>query len=228
MHKNKLFLLLALAGLILLSGTGLMVQAASRSPTDDYAHIRTLVPPNGTRVFCEGKVTVVSAASQGQQKNDLSVTCDAVQLRLTFARSLVAMPEEGYAAYASLISPRSTLNYSQWIYAEPSQAAAAKARWRTYFQAEGKGAFDVTEQPGTLNLTGKDEFGLPWWGRIAQKGSRLVVTQVSALPQMSSAPPSPPEMGEWIRNLEPDNEVETRAFFEAVFQSIEGRFLAVP
>jgi hypothetical protein len=184
------------------------------------------VPPNEISAQCAGTLQR-SEAQLGQQAN-WSVTCDAAKLRLTFISSLVGQPRTGYAAHANLVSPRRTFEYSEWIYDQPALITAVMEQWSNYLQADHKGSTNVTRQTNALDASGRGEFGMPWWGRVAQKGNRLVVIKVSALPSVTNPPSSASEMEQWLKNLKPEDASAAHAFFQKAAQDIERKFLSTP
>jgi len=224
MRNLKFFIVFVVLALMSLLGARQAAQAASDSTTPYYTSIEGLMPQGSITMQCEGEVREIQNTITGLEKTTQSVACDGVHLRLTFTPSLVGHPSKGYAAYAELVSPRGALSYSLWTYADPSQATVAGQQWRTNFRALAQGNYDVTEQSDTFVMKGKDELGLPWWGRVAQNGNRLVVIKVSALPRVSSPPASAADMEQWITNLKPENEATTQTFFEETSRSIEDKF----
>ncbi len=224
MHNLKFFIGFAVLALMSLLGATQAARADSGSTTPHYASIEDLMPQGSIAMQCEGEVREIQNTITGLEKTTRSVTCDDVHLHLTFSTSLVGYPSKGYAAYVDLVSPRGALSYSLWTYADPSQATVAGQQWRANFRALARGDYEVTDQSDTFVMKGKDEFGLPWWGRVVQQGNRLVVIEVDAFPAVSNPPTSSADMERWLGNLKPENEVATQVFFEATSRAIESKF----
>jgi hypothetical protein len=150
-------------------------------------------------------------------------------MRTVFAPSLVGQPTWGYSASAELASPRRGFSYSLWVYGDPAEAAQAGARWQGHFRGLAREEIAVSEEGAAFTVQGEDEAGLPLWGRVVQKGSRLLVIRVRAMP----LPLTPKDAEQWkaqgltplSAQLEPEDGEATEAFFERVIPAIEERFL---
>ena len=199
-------------------------QAVSDPHKMPYLGLAELVPQDKVRERCEGEIRII----QEYGKTIYAVTCDDAQIRVSYTSSLVGDPHAGYAAYADVLSPHVTIWYSMWLYDNPAQVAMAKLHWENLVRYYlDPASYHVIPEPDGFVATAKEkEFGLPYWKRVIQKGNRLAVIEVEAMPapltleDIKQFPGKKP--GDLT--LQPEGEAAAKALFEKASRVIGERF----
>ena len=115
------------------------------------------------------------------------VNCNKAKTTLTYPESLVGTPTEGYAGFAILRHPRVSVHYSLWAYATPKDASAALTRWSKSWrdgtaQSPEVSYYQVLNSTDSIELTIRDNWGLPEWKRAILKGNKVLTVDIYALP----------------------------------------------
>jgi hypothetical protein len=211
--------ILAIVAMSLILSTYISGQAVSDPLEMPYVGLAELVPPDKVRERCEGEIRII----QEYGKTIYAVTCDDAQIRMSYTSSLVGDPHAGYAAYADVLSPPVTIWYSMWLYDNPAQAAMAKLRWENLvrYYLDPASYHVIPESDGFVATAKEKEFGLPYWKRVTQKGNRLAVIEVEAMP----APLTFEDIKQFPgKKLQPEDEAAAKALFEKASRVIEKRF----
>lgn len=225
MKRFRLFAtILAVMAVSLILSAYVGVQAVPDPPETPYVGLAELVSPARVREQCEGEIQFI----QEYGRTICAVTCNDAKMRMTYTPSLVGDPHAGYAAYADALSPHVTIWYSMWIYDSPAQAAMAKLRWENLVRYYlDPASYHVIPEPDGFVATAKEKvFGLPYWKRAMQKGSRLAVMEVEAM----AAPLTLEDVKQFQGkkpddlNLQPEDEAAAKALFEKASHVIEERF----
>jgi|GEM_PF-2149726 len=223
-HFGLFSTILALVTVSLILSAYIKGQAVSDPLKVPYVGLAELVPMDKVRERCEGEIQI------GQEYGKLlyAVTCDDAKIRMTYTSSLVGNPHAGYAAYGDVLSPHVTIWYSMWIYDNPTQAAMAKLNWQNLVRHYlDPASYHVIPEPYGFVATAKEMgFGLPYWKRVIQKGSRLAVIEVEAMPAPLTFEDVKQFQGKEPGDLalQPEDETAAKALFEKASQVIEERF----
>ncbi len=225
MKRSRLFAtILAVTTVSLILGASAGVQVASDPSEMPYVGFAELVSPARVSEGCEGEIQII----QEYGRTIYAVTCDDAKMRMTYTSSLVGDPHAGYAAYADALSPHVTIWYSMWTYDSPAQAAMAKLRWENHVRYyHDPASYHVIPEPDGFVATAKEKvFGLPYWKRVVQKGNRLAIIQVEAMPVPLTLEDVEQFQGKKPDdlNLQPEDEAAAKALFEKASRVIEERF----
>lgn len=228
MKRFGLFVtVLAVIAVSLILGMWADVQAVSDPLEISYVSLAELVSLDRVREQCEGEIQTI----QEYNRTIYAVTCDDVNMRMTYTPSLVGDPRAGYVAYADVLSPHITIWYSMWTYDSPAQAAEAKLHWENQVRYyHDPASYHVIPESNGFVATAKGKvFGLPYWKRVLQKDNRVAVIEVEAMPAPLTAEDIEQFQGKKPEdlNLQPEDEAAAKAFFEKASQVIEERFFGV-